>query len=134
MFHRVYFRGEDGHIYEAAYNDRHGWSNEHRKLVKCAKDSGIAAIVWNTQDNPEIRLYYLDEGHNLQEYAYSDGRWSSTGANLRQGPSPKQTSGIGAFMFGSFPDIRVYYETKDCKLQEMVFTSPHGWKEGVSFN
>jgi hypothetical protein len=118
---RVYYQQTDGYVYEGAWDQGHGWNSGNTRLFHAKIGTPLAAIVFAVSQ-PQIRVYYLDNANNIQEYVYSHG-WSK-GSTLPSTSVFPNTS-LAAVTWGNGPQIRIYYQRQDASIQEIVFSS--GW-------
>ena len=132
MFHRVYYQGRDNYIYELSYNDSAGWDLNARKLFEALPGTQMAALTFaRNKADPDIRLYYFKPNGELNEYAYSGGKWGP-GAKI-PAPDCATNSRLSSVVWGDGPDIRVYYQTWDNILAESAYIAG-GWKAGKRFD
>jgi hypothetical protein len=126
---RVYFQRVDGFIYEAAWDDATGWNSGNAKLFQAKTGTPLTAIIFAVNE-PQIRLYYLDNTNTIQEFAFTGTSWVK-GATLPGAAASARTS-LAAVTWDSAPDIRLYYQLQDNTIQELAFTS-NTWVVGGHF-
>ncbi|KAI0084357.1 hypothetical protein BDY19DRAFT_972570 [Irpex rosettiformis] len=98
-------------------------------LCKALEGTGIAAVRWNTGNNPEIRVYYQDESYNIYERACSRGIWSANPTLIGDDMDRRTTISAVHWVCDemSGDEIRVYYQEGPSTIQEKGWTSGKGW-------
>ncbi|KAF3916218.1 hypothetical protein AA313_de0209604 [Arthrobotrys entomopaga] len=127
----VYFQATDGSIKLARWYG--SWSIT--TIVPAGKalyHTPLASTMWGPQDT--FRLYYLSPDFYLREWAWDtangadskyDGALNS--ANVKAAPYSK----LSVISFKG-PQLRVYYQSTDNKIQEQTYSPNAGWQKGAT--
>jgi len=132
-FNKVYYQGVEGCLYETMYPRGSGWGSV--KILAqgiAAQFTPLAAIMWGPNQQ-YIRLYYLSPSFQLRELCCNDGTNWVDGALNAQRVQAAPFSNVSAlvFMNGNDPQLRVYYQRADYKIQEHCWGNS-GWSNGAT--
>ncbi|KAK6542006.1 hypothetical protein TWF694_007777 [Orbilia ellipsospora] len=127
----VYFQATDGSIKLARWYGN--WSIT--TIVPAGKalyHTPLASTQWGPQDT--FRLYYLSPDFLLREWAWdtangADHKYDGdlNASNVKVAPYSK----LSVISFKG-PELRVYYQSTDNKIQEQTYNPTNGWQKGAT--
>jgi len=127
----VYFQATDGSIKLARWYG--SWTIT--TIVPAGKalyHTPLASAIWGPQDT--FRLYYLSPEFYLREWAWdtangTDNKYDGAlnAKNVKVAPYSK----LSAISFKG-PELRVYYQSTDNKIQEQTYNPTNGWQKGAT--
>lgn len=125
---RLYYQRVNTHVNEAKHLDGI-WSNS-QLTVEPIDGSPLASVMY--RGGTEIRLYYLDPSHVVQEFCYTEGKgWYQGGIN-KTNAKANPGGGLAAVVYGDNNDgihLRVYYQDYDSHVVKEL-ANDGSWHSG----